>query len=256
MALAIALAGGLAAMAASREDAGPRAGASPQRGALPSPPAPALRIARPRPLPAERHLTRWAPLRRAVVARARPAAGARPVASLERLTPEGTEHPVPVLGRAADRAGRVWLRVGLPVLPNGTTGWIPRRGAGQYVLVRTRLVVDRAALRLTLLRRGKPIFAARVGIGEDRWPTPAGEYLVRNRLHGYDSPMYGPVAFGTSARSPTLTDWPAGGFVGIHGTDRPDLIPGRVSHGCIRMRNADILRLAELMPIGTPVTIR
>jgi len=63
MALAIALAGGLAAMAASREDAGPRAGASPQRGALPSPPAPALRIARPRPLPAERHLTRWAPLR-------------------------------------------------------------------------------------------------------------------------------------------------------------------------------------------------
>ena len=48
----------------------------------------------------------------------------------------------------------------------------------------------------------------------------------------------------------------AGGFVGIHGTDRPDLLPGRVSHGCIRMRNEDILRLAELPPIGTPLSIR
>jgi lipoprotein-anchoring transpeptidase ErfK/SrfK len=64
------------------------------------------------------------------------------------------------------------------------------------------------------------------------------------------------VAFGTSARSPTLTDWPAGGFVGIHGTDRPDLLPGRVSHGCVRMRNDDILRLADLLPVGTPLTIR
>ena len=44
-------------------------------------------------------------------------------------------------------------------------------------------------------------------------------------------------------------------FIGIHGTDRPELIPGRISHGCIRMRNADILALAKLMPIGTPLTI-
>jgi len=70
------------------------------------------------------------------------------------------------------------------------------------------------------------------------------------------SPFYGPVAFGTSARSEVLTDWPAGGFVGIHGTNRPDLLPGRVSHGCIRLRNQDILRLARLLPVGTPLTIR
>ena len=52
-----------------------------------------------------------------------------------------------------------------------------------------------------------------------------------------------------------LTDWPAGGFVGIHGTDRPEILPGRLSHGCIRLRNEDILSLAELMPVGTPVEI-
>jgi lipoprotein-anchoring transpeptidase ErfK/SrfK len=58
------------------------------------------------------------------------------------------------------------------------------------------------------------------------------------------------------ARSAILTDWPGGGYIGIHGTDQPDLIQGRVSHRCIRLRNADIVRLAALMPLGTPVTIR
>ena len=66
----------------------------------------------------------------------------------------------------------------------------------------------------------------------------------------------GRCAFGTNARSPTVTDWPGGGFIGIHGTDRPELLPGRVSHGCVRLRNADIVRLARLMPLGTPLTIR
>ena len=62
------------------------------------------------------------------------------------------------------------------------------------------------------------------------------------------------VAFGTSAYS-KLSDWPGGGVVGIHGTNEPGLIPGRPSHGCIRVRNRDIVRLGRLMPIGTPVRI-
>ena len=81
-------------------------------------------------------------------------------------------------------------------------------------------------------------------------------FYVRNRLTRYRSPAYGPIAFGTSARSTVLTDWPAGGYVGIHGTDHPELLPGRVSHGCIRMANRDILRLGRLMPVGTPLTVR
>jgi lipoprotein-anchoring transpeptidase ErfK/SrfK len=68
------------------------------------------------------------------------------------------------------------------------------------------------------------------------------------------STIYGPWAFGTSAYS-VLSDWPGGGVVGIHGTDQPELIPGRPSHGCIRVPNRDIHRLARLMPIGTPVRI-
>ena len=99
------------------------------------------------------------------------------------------------------------------------------------------------------------MFSAPVGVGQPQSPTPTGEFYVRDVVTRYRSPMYGPIAFGTSARSAVLTDWPAGGFIGIHGTDQPGLIPGAVSHGCVRMRNADILRLAKLMPVGTPIII-
>jgi lipoprotein-anchoring transpeptidase ErfK/SrfK len=100
------------------------------------------------------------------------------------------------------------------------------------------------------------VFQAPVGIGRPVSPTPRGEFYVRNKLTRFDDVFYGPVAFGTNARSAVLTDWPDGGFVGVHGTNRPALIPGRVSHGCIDLRNADLLRLARLMPVGTPLTIR
>jgi hypothetical protein len=47
-----------------------------------------------------------------------------------------------------------------------------------------------------------------------------------------------------------------GGVIGIHGTNQPQLIPGRGSHGCVRVENPAISRLVRLMPIGTSVLIR
>jgi lipoprotein-anchoring transpeptidase ErfK/SrfK len=49
--------------------------------------------------------------------------------------------------------------------------------------------------------------------------------------------------------------WPGGGVIGIHGTDQPQLIPGRPSHGCIRLRDVDIVRLWPLIEVGTPIEI-
>jgi lipoprotein-anchoring transpeptidase ErfK/SrfK len=225
-------------------------------GALPAPVVPAFTPAPPRPLGSTAHFSHWAPVRRAVLARTAPDRAASTVATLDETTPEETRNAVAILAHRADRSGRPWVHVRLPVLPNGTTGWVPRRALGGYETVRTRLVVDLARLRATLYSDGRAVQRSPVGVGMAGWETPRGEFYVRNRLTRYRSPAYGPVAFGTSARSPHATDWPAGGFVGIHGTDRPDLIPGRVSHGCIRMRNADILGLARRMPVGTPMTIR
>jgi lipoprotein-anchoring transpeptidase ErfK/SrfK len=63
------------------------------------------------------------------------------------------------------------------------------------------------------------------------------------------------LAFGSSDYS-VLSDWPGGGIIGIHGTNEPLLIPGRPSHGCIRVRNRAVRRLWRLMPVGTPLVIR
>ena len=164
-------------------------------------------------------------------------------------TPERTRNIVFVTGATRARGG-LWV----PIRAAGGAGWAPRSALGGYEPVATRLLVDTGTFTATLQRAGVVVFRAPVGVGTNAAPTPAGSFYVRNVLTRYRSAFYGPVAFGTSARS-TLTDWPAGGFVGIHGTNRPDLIPGRISHGCIRMRNEDIVALARLMPVGTPVEI-
>lgn len=223
---------------------------------LPSPPRPAFVVPAPVPLATSRRVSRWAAVRWAVTARAAPARDAAPVVAVPARTPEGTTNIVELLGRATARMSGLWQRVLLAALPNGTTGWVPRSAIEGSTFVDTRLVVDRARLTATLFRSGQRLFTAPVGVGQRQWPTPRGTFYVRDVLTRYASPTYGPVAFGTSARSPTLTDWPAGGYVGIHGTDRPDLIPGVISHGCVRIRNVDILRLARLMPVGTPVIVK
>ena len=197
----------------------------------------------------------WSVVRRPATARAAPARSGVAVARLAPRTPEGTANTLLILDRAHDAAGRVWVRARLPVLPNGTTGWLPRSAIGGYRSVNTRLVIERRRFRAVLLRDGRPVMRARIGIGLNQWPTPSGRFYIRNKLVRYRSAFYGPVAFGTSARSAVLTDWPGGGFIGIHGTNRPELLPGRVSHGCIRMRNADIFRLGRLMPVGTPMEV-
>ena len=218
--------------------------------ALPVPVRPAFTPGPPRRLASLTHLSLWAPVSRSVTVRTSPAEQSPAVARLSPRTPEGTRNVVAVLRRR-----RGWVRVALAILPNGSTGWVPRTALGGYGALRTRLGVDLTRRQATLYGDGRVVFRAAVGVGRASTPTPTGTFYVRNRLSRYRSPTYGPVAFGTSARSPTATDWPAGGFVGIHGTDRPDLIPGSISHGCIRMRNADILELARKMPVGTPITI-
>jgi lipoprotein-anchoring transpeptidase ErfK/SrfK len=222
---------------------------------LPLPVTPSFRPGPPRALGSARYRSHWATVKRAASARSAAEPGAAVVAGVPTTTPEGTPNAVAVLGQREDGAGRLWVRVRLPALPRGTTGWVRRSALGAYQTIDARLDVDVARLRATLYRHGRAVLRAPVAVGRAGWPTPLGRYYVRNKLTRYRSPAYGPVAFGTSARSPTATGWPAGGFVGIHGTDRPELVPGRVSHGCIRLRNRDVLALARLMPVGTPLTI-
>jgi len=202
----------------------------------------------------EHSVTRWAHAYETAPVRGRPARGARVLARLRYQTEDGPPEVYLVLARRRT-GGREWLRVRVPGRPNGRTGWVPRTALGPLRRVHTALLVDRSAMTATLRRRGRVIWRSRIGVGAPGTPTPAGRFWIRERLRALGGP-YGPWAFGTSAYSERLTDWPGGGVIGIHGTNQPGLIPGRPSHGCIRVPNPAIRRLARLMPIGTPVRIR
>lgn len=195
-------------------------------------------------------------LKYAVAARSAPNESSPVVGRLKSLTPERVPHVLFLSSGRIDAQGRYWVRVPLPALPNGRMGWIPREAVGPFVKLDTHLVIERSRFRATLYRRGRPVFRTHVGVGEPHWPTPSGRFYVRERLTGFTDPIYGSLAFGTNGRSAVLTDWPGGGFIGIHGTNQPEILPGRVSHGCVRLPNPAIRRLDRLMRVGTPVTIR
>jgi L,D-transpeptidase catalytic domain len=203
----------------------------------------------------ERTLTRWAHADRRAPIRATPTADGRRVARLRLVTEDG--YPEVYLALRSRRAGgRTWIEVRIPSRAGRRTGWVRRRGLGPLHTVTTVLDIYRRGLRAVVRRDGRAVWRARIGIGAPGTPTPAGRFYIRERLRNLGgSPIYGPWAFGTSAYS-GLSDWPGGGVIGIHGTNQPWLIPGRPSHGCIRIRNPAIRRLARLMPIGTPVRIR
>ncbi|MEY2441980.1 MAG: hypothetical protein QOJ46_1406 [bacterium] len=204
-----------------------------------------------------RTVSRWAYAQTAATVRAAPSFDARPVGRLRYLTEDGQPEPYVALTKAYIPSSRMtWIKVPLAKRPNGVTGWVPVRALGSLQVVHGRLVVDRSRLRATLFDGdGRTIWSARIGVGRRSLPTPAGHFYVREKLRAIGSPVYGPFAIGTSAYAPTLSDWPGGGVVGIHGTDQPGLIPGRPSHGCVRLRNADITRLWHLIAVGTPIDI-
>jgi L,D-transpeptidase-like protein len=143
---------------------------------IPEPARQGLAIGAPEPLRDDQHVERWAALRRGVVARVAPSTRARPAARLSARTPERTTNLVLVLGHARDARGRLWIRARLPSR-EARTGWLPRAALGTYGAVHTRLIVDRARFRLTLVRDGRVVLKARVGVGRASTPTPAGSLL-------------------------------------------------------------------------------
>lgn len=188
--------------------------------------------------------------------RAAPSSSARTISRLHFTTELGNAEVYEVSARIDNADGSGWLRIDVLGRPNGRTGWVPVSALGALHKTTELLVISRSRLRATLYRGSRVIWKTRVGIGKRGTPTPPGNFYIREKGSvGATNGVYGPVAFGTSAYSPGLTDWPAGGVIGIHGTNQPNLVPGRISHGCIRMHNSAILRLRRLMGVGTLLQI-
>jgi len=161
-----------------------------------------------------------------------------------------------ILERERMCSGATWYRVRLAHWPNGTLGWVPATAVATTKL-RVRIVVDVSAHQLTLYRAGHVVLRTPAAIGKPSTPTPLGTFFVTQRfIVNPPTGAYGPRALGISAFSNVLRTWTDGGPIGIHGTDESFSIGQPVSHGCIRLPNAVIIRLFAVTPLGTPVVVQ
>jgi lipoprotein-anchoring transpeptidase ErfK/SrfK len=182
----------------------------------------------------------------------------RPYQHLAADNPYGQQLRVLVVRDAIDDEGYIWLRIQLPIWPNGQEGWVKASDVRLAPAIE-RLVVDLSARRLVRFREGRRVTRLRVAIGKAGTPTPPGRYFVWATIGtGRPSGPYGSYILGLSGFSEAIepwTEWPGQPRLAIHGTDDP-ADPGRaISNGCIRVLNR-FLRVLRDVPMGTPVLIR
>lgn len=149
-----------------------------------------------------------------------------------------------------------WVEVLLPVRPNGTTGWV-RKEEVRLTPNAYRIDISLEAREITVYNGDQVLLREPAAIGARETPTPPGKYFIRVLLKAPDpNTVYGPYAYGLSAHSNVLTSFNGGdGEVGIHGNNDASVLGKDITHGCIRISNASITRLAGILPLGTPVKI-
>ena len=171
------------------------------------------------------------------------------------VNPVGQDLEFLVEKTARDDDGGAWLRIMLPIRPNGAAGWV-RMGAVTVHEVEQRIVVDLSDKTLRYYRDGRLEHDFSVGIGRPETPTAIGTFFVWAQVpQASPSGPYGVFALGLSGFSPVLKDWPGGGRMAIHGTAHVGDRGLMVSHGCVRVYNDDMVDLRRV-PLGTPVVIK
>jgi len=182
----------------------------------------------------------------------RPGGGGEPYLTLDSPNLDGAR-----LVFLVKRLQGTWAQVYLPSRPNGSTGWV-RLARVSLSRHPYRVFIDLGRRRLTAWNGSRKLVSTPIGVGKSLTPTPAGLYYITSLLKQPDpTGTYGPYALGLSAHSDVLFEF-AGrdGILGIHGTNEPTGIGKDVSHGCIRVSNDVITKLAGILPAGTPVRIR
>jgi lipoprotein-anchoring transpeptidase ErfK/SrfK len=142
--------------------------------------------------------------------------------------------------------------------------------AGSAELKPTHLVLRLGERRLYLVDDDNrfPAESFPVAIGKEGWETPVGKYHVEEMVVHPDFLKYDNSV--TPARAikrippgplnPLGERWIGfahgeGWTLGFHGTPNPELIGQAVSHGCVRMRNADVVKVYDRVQVGTPVLV-
>lgn len=131
-----------------------------------------------------------------------------------------------------------------------------------FDVTKTQVLVDLSDRRVYVYQYDEVIASYPIAIGKKGWETPTGNFQVIHKEHHpiWKHPITGEI-FEAGTDSPLGDRWI--GFwsdgkneIGFHGTPNTDLIGAAVSHGCLRMRNADVRMLYEQVSLDTPVVVR
>jgi lipoprotein-anchoring transpeptidase ErfK/SrfK len=120
---------------------------------------------------------------------------------------------------------------------------------------RRRIVISIADRKLAVVEDGRVVKIYPTGVGAETTPSPTGVFKIANRVP--NPTWYGPhrniVPQGKA--NPLGTRWMGLSYkgYGIHGTNNQGSVGHNVSHGCIRMRKADVEELFELVKVGDMV---
>ncbi len=160
-----------------------------------------------------------------------------------------------LLSTDGSRTVRVRTRT---VRPKVSTGELPDK----YPAV---LMIDRANFKLTLYKNLKPAKSYGIALGKAGQETPSGLYSIQNKAINpawnvpnkpWAGELAGRVIPGGVPENPLKARW-LGVYdgVGIHGTADEGSIGTNASHGCIRMRVAEVIELYDDVPVGAPIYI-
>lgn len=165
------------------------------------------------------------------------------------------EAPEPFTMLVHERRGN-WAEVSVPVRPNNQLGWV---SLDMVEISEIQARVDIYLEDTTLIARNGDGLEVKVTavIGTDYSPTPTGLFYLTDTLpQSNTSGTYGPYILALNSYSEEMDEFDSGvPVIAIHGTNRPELLGERRSNGCIRITNDVITKLAESLPLGTPVFI-
>ena len=130
------------------------------------------------------------------------------------------------------------------------------------IAAQTRLVVRLGDRQVTVYQYDQEIASYPIAVGREGWETPVGSFRIISMQKDpvWRHPFTGELFF-SGADNPLGSRWV--GFwtdgvhqIGFHGTNREELIGQAVSHGCLRMRDADAQALYAQVAIGTLVEVQ
>ncbi len=120
-----------------------------------------------------------------------------------------------------------------------------------------RIVISIPDHKLVLFNGGHILKIYDVAVGKSSTPSPEGEFTIIN--HVKNPTWYGPkMVVPPGKNNPLGTRWMGLSLkgYGIHGTNVPSSVGKAASHGCFRMRQADLEDLFDRVEVGVTVELR